>query len=202
MKRMRLSFPAVLLSIALTTGCGGEKVATTDPAMTTAATATDSTMPANAPASYDLQFLDTMSKHHLAAIAMAKMAQGKIEHPLLKELIARIPVDQQKEIDQMTIWRDLWYPGAPTAENMDMPGMKSSMNMDMTHMSTMKAGKDYDLMFIDMMTPHHDGAIEMSREAMTRSEHQEVKTLAQAIIDAQQREVDQMKQWKGMLTGK
>jgi uncharacterized protein (DUF305 family) len=54
-------------------------------------------------------------------------------------------------------------------------------------------------MFIDMMVPHHEGAVQMSKDALTRAEHQEVKTLAQQIIDAQQKEIDQMKQWKSKL---
>jgi len=166
------------------------------------AAATDTQVPA-APASssYDLQFLDAMSKHHGAAVEMAKMAQGKIEQSQLKELVAKIPGDQQKEIDQMKAWREQWYPGAASTETMQMPGMNSSesKNMDMSHIQSMKPGRDYDLMFMDMMIPHHEEAITMSRDALTKAQHQEVKTLAQQIIDAQTKEVDQMKKWKEAL---
>jgi len=167
-------------------------------AMTTSSGTSAPVTPASSP--YDLQFLDTMSKHHASAIEMAKMAQGKIEQHELKALVMKIPVDQQKEIDQMKSWRDQWYPGAPSAETMQMPGMSSKMNMDMSGMQSMKQGHDYDLMFIDMMVPHHEEAVMMSREALTKAEHPEIKKLAQQIIDAQTKESDQMKKWKEGLT--
>ena len=129
---------------------------------------------------------------------MARMAEGKIQHAELKKLVARIPSDQQKEIDQMKSWREQWYAGAQIAENMQMPGMQQS-HMDMGHMETMTAGAAYDAMFIDMMIPHHEGAITMARDALTKAEHQEVKALAQRIIDAQTREIEQMRQWQSEL---
>lgn len=156
---------------------------------------------ASAAPAYDLQFLDTMSKHHQGAVDMAAAAQGKISNKELKALVQRIPADQQKEIDQMKSWREQWYPGAATAENMQMPGMSMSM-MDMGHMQSMKPGRDYDLMFIDMMVPHHEGAILMSQEALAKAERAEVKALAQKIIDAQTKEIEAMKRWKASLTSR
>ena len=164
------------------------------------APAAQSTMPAIASsAPYDLQFIDAMSRHHQSAVEMATMAHAKIQLSQLKELTRRIPIDQKKEIDQMKSWRDRWYPGSPSAENMQMPGMTGSMNMDMSRTGSMKAGREYDAMFIDMMTPHHQGAIQMAQEALGKAEHQEIKTLAQQIIDEQTKEIEQMKQWKSKL---
>ena len=58
------------------------------------------------------------------------------------------------------------------------------------------SGKDYDVMFLDMMTPHHMGAITMAKEALMKAEHPEVKTLAGQIIKAQEAEIKQMADWK------
>lgn len=153
-----------------------------------------------AAAAYDLQFLDSMSKHHQMAIDMAKAGHDKFMHTELKDMANKIVEDQEREIAQMKQWRDQWYSGAAPAESMQMPGM-ASMNMDMTHMQmavrhTRRPGKQLDLMFIDMMIPHHQGAIEMARDAMARAEHQEIKDLAQKMITEQQKEIDQLKQWK------
>jgi uncharacterized protein (DUF305 family) len=166
---------------------------------TETSTATQTTASAPSTSSWDLQFLDTMSRHHEQAIQMAKAAQGKVQLAELKEMTKRIPEEQQKEIDQMKAWREQWYPGAAPAENMQMPGMGSSMNMDMSHLDSMNRGKAYDSMFIDMMIPHHQGAVQMAQDALGKAEHQEVKTLAQQIIDKQQKEIDEMKQWKSKL---
>lgn len=52
-----------------------------------------------------------------------------------------------------------------------------------------------DLMFLAMMIPHHEQAVEMSALAADRAENDEVKALAAAIGAAQVQEIAQMKQW-------
>ena len=96
--------------------------------------------------------------------------------------------DQEKEIELMKKWRGEWYPGKPSALNMEMPGMKMS--------SHAVAAEFNDLEYIDMMIPHHEGAVLMAKEALQKAEHDEVKKLASAIIDAQESEIKKMKEWK------
>ena len=52
-----------------------------------------------------------------------------------------------------------------------------------------------DQMFLQMMIPHHEQAIEMSDLALTRSKNPEILKLAQQIKSAQSAEVTQMKSW-------
>lgn len=148
---------------------------------------------------YDLQFIDTMTHHHQGAIDMAKMAVGKTQNQELKAFAQKIIADQNKEIAQMKEWRDKWYAGKPAAMNMEMPGMNDSMKMMMGDpMKKFEAatGKEFDLMFLDMMTPHHQSATTMAKEALTKAEHPEIKTLANQIIKAQDAEIKQMADWK------
>jgi uncharacterized protein (DUF305 family) len=157
--------------------------------------------PNAASAPYDLQFIDTMSEHHQSAIDMAKIAEMNAQHAEVKSLARSIVADQQKEISQMKSWRDQWYAGKPPAMNMEMPGMMDSMKgMDMSKMKA-TSGNAFDLMFIDMMTPHHQGAVTMAREALTKSDHPEIKKLAQQIIDAQEKEIALMNKWKAAWSG-
>ena len=58
-----------------------------------------------------------------------------------------------------------------------------------------ETGDDFDKAFIEMMIPHHQGAIEMAEEALESAKHQEIKDLATDIIEAQQREIDMMNEW-------
>ena len=148
---------------------------------------------------YDLQFLDTMTHHHQGAIDMAEMAVKKTQNQELKAFAQKIISDQKKEIAQMKDWREKWYAGKPAAMNMEMPGMNDSMKMTMGDgMKKFEAatGKEFDLMFLDMMTPHHAGATTMAKEALTKAEHPEIKTLANQIIKAQEAEIKQMADWK------
>ena len=144
---------------------------------------------------YDLQFIDTMIAHHKGAVDMAKMVEGKTQNPDIKKFAAQIIADQEKEISQMKDWREKWFAGKPAAINMEMPGMMDSMKMDMAKLTNSK-DKEFDLAFIDVMTPHHVGAVTMAKEALQKSEKAEIKTLAGQIIKAQEAEIKMMGEWK------
>lgn len=145
---------------------------------------------------YDLQFIDTMSMHHQKATEMAKIAVQKASRPELKAFAQKIIDDQNKEIAQMKDWREKWFAGKPPAMNMEMPGMMDSMKgMSMNKLET-ATGNEFDLAFLDMMTPHHTGAVTMAKEALTKAEHPEIKTLANQIIKAQEAEIKMMNEWK------
>ena len=45
--------------------------------------------------------------------------------------------------------------------------------------------QDFDLLFLEMMTAHHQGAIEMANSELRDGSLSEVKRLAQQIIDDQ-----------------
>lgn len=148
-----------------------------------------------AAAPYDLQFIDTMIHHHQGAVDMAKMIDGKTQNAELIKFGKQIVADQEKEIAQMKDFREKWFKGAPRAMNMEMPGMADSMKMDMSKLAAAK-DKDFDVQFIELMIPHHDGAVTMSKESLTRSEKPEIKTLANQIIKAQEAEIKMMNEWK------
>jgi uncharacterized protein (DUF305 family) len=59
------------------------------------------------------------------------------------------------------------------------------------------SGDPEDVMFAQMMIPHHEQAVEMSDIALARSTDPEITELAQEIRGAQQPEIDQMKAWLG-----
>lgn len=52
-----------------------------------------------------------------------------------------------------------------------------------------------DQHFIEQMIPHHEGAIAMANLALEKAKRPEIKTLAQAIISAQESENGEMKSW-------
>src|SRR3989344_6940891 len=57
------------------------------------------------------------------------------------------------------------------------------------------AGQNIDRHFIEEMIPHHEGAIAMAELALERSKRPEMLSLANGIIDAQTREINDMKAW-------
>jgi uncharacterized protein (DUF305 family) len=151
--------------------------------------------PNAASAPYDLQFIDTMIAHHNGAVEMAKTVDSRTERAELKAFARKIIADQNKEIEQMKTWREKWFAGKPRAMNMEMPGMADSMKMDMSRLANAK-DKEFDLLFLDLMIPHHAGATEMAKEALAKAENTELKTLSGNIIKEQEAEIKQMEVWK------
>ncbi len=54
----------------------------------------------------------------------------------------------------------------------------------------------YDAQFIDGMIVHHQGAVDMAKEALDQAQRPELKTMATAIIGAQNAEIQQMRAWR------
>ena len=73
--------------------------------------------------------------------------------------------------------------------------MSMSMN-DMADELREKSGDDFDKAFLEMMIDHHQGAVDMARETLKGAKHQELKTMANDIITAQEKEISQMKAWQ------
>jgi uncharacterized protein (DUF305 family) len=76
---------------------------------------------------------------------------------------------------------------------------KNEDEMPMSHMGHgMSQSKEFsgaDIMFAQMMIPHHEQALLMSGFAETRSSNEEVKKLARQIYAEQEPEIAQMKIW-------
>ena len=83
----------------------------------------------------------------------------------------------------------------PDAAQGGMGGMNHGMNHNMS-MDLGPADADYDLRFIDGMTVHHQGAVNMAKEVLAKSKRPEMQKLATNIIAAQNREINRMKEWR------
>jgi uncharacterized protein (DUF305 family) len=54
----------------------------------------------------------------------------------------------------------------------------------------------FDEAFIDAMIPHHQSAIVMAKVAHEKSKIPEIKELAENIVSAQKKEIEQMRRWR------
>lgn len=152
---------------------------------------------------FDLLFIDAMIPHHQGAIVMAQEALEKSTRPEIKQLAEAIISAQEQEIQQLQTWRSTWYPKAGNEPMMYHADMNHMMPMTQEHIDSMMMKMDlgaadngFDLRFINAMIPHHEGAVVMAQEALQKSTRPEIKQLAEAIISAQQQEIEEMKQWR------
>lgn len=174
---------AVVLIVALA-ACGGDEAETG---------ATGSTPTG---ADFDRAFIDAMVPHHEGAIEMARAAQeAGLTVPALAELADDIIATQGVEIDQMKEWRADWF-GSADVDPMgaDALGLDEAQ-MGMDHdADALRTSGDVDTDFAQMMLTHHEGAIAMAKLANGRAEHREIEELADAIIAAQEAEIEVLKE--------
>jgi uncharacterized protein (DUF305 family) len=170
---------AALLAIpatALVAGCGSSD--TSSSPTKTAGNATDRA------------FVAEMVPHHRSAVEMAAVATTRASSPFVKSLAADITRSQTAEIEQMRrVDGRLADAGIQKGDlGMDEHTMGMDMSADM-----LKRAKPFDARFIEMMIPHHQGAIAMARVELAKGSDGELKMLARNIVAAQQREVKQMR---------
>jgi len=147
---------------------------------------------------FDLQFIDQMTMHHEGAIMSSEHMISDSKRPELRKLADNIEESQSGQIDRMQDWRDEWYPDAEQASGMPAGMMDEMMGQGMMEqmmggsMQEMMGGDAADEMFLRMMIPHHQMAVEMSEKALDEADHPELQDLARKIIDEQTAEIELM----------
>ena len=174
--RLRPASLLVLATVALALGaCGGDD----EGAATTAATGNGA----------DLAFASEMVPHHESAIDMAKVAERQGESQFVKDLAADIVAAQESEITTLTAAkRELEQAGVKQSD-LGVPAHEMGMEMDS---AMLEGAKPFDKAFIDMMVPHHQGAIRMARAEIAKGGDEDLKRLAQEIVDGQAQEIEAM----------
>ena len=142
----------------------------------------------------DAAFVTDMTAHHRGAIEMAELARRRAEHPEIRRLADDIVSAQNGEIAVMDRIRDDMH-----AMNMHEDGhmgmSRSEMGMDMD-MPMLRRADPFDRAFIDMMIPHHQGAIAMAKKLLEKGEQPGLRRMAEDIIDAQSAEIARMRAWR------
>ena len=164
---------------------------------------------------FDQLYIDMMIPHHQSIIAMAQAAQERLTDERLRSMAENIITTQEAEITDLRLLREQWYGSAesmPMDESMmgmmmeQMPGMgamdEMAVLMDAQGLvSAFCAGSEPDLTFVDLTIPHHEMAIAASEAALEKAMHPEITEIAQGVIDAQQREVDELMAIRAELAG-
>lgn len=195
MNRTATAFAALAIagSLALT-ACGGGDDDSSDAAATEA--------PGAGFNDADVLFAQSMIPHHEQAIEMAEIALDPAigAGPEVLDLASRIQAAQDPEIKLMTGWLTAW--GEPvqmdTSDGHDMSSMEGMMSADDMGALGAMNGTAFDQMWMQMMIAHHEGAIAMATDVRTDGSDPNVASLADAIIAAQQAEIDEM---NGLLAG-
>ena len=141
----------------------------------------------------DKAFIDAMVPHHQGAVEMAEVALQNAEHERIKQLSRNIISTQRAEIEELKSIKQQEF--GTSQVPMEMSAQEMQM-MGMTDPEALANRDPFDKAFIDAMIPHHQSAIQMAQVALEESENRKLKELAGNIVSAQQREIEQMLQWR------
>jgi uncharacterized protein (DUF305 family) len=146
-------------------------------------------------------FVRDMSLHHAQAVEMGMLAYQKATNAEVRHEGYDIALTQQAQIGAMKAWLDKWHvsrasdkppmawmPGGDKEMAPDgrMPGMAS--DAELTKLNTV-TGKDFDILFCQLMIRHHLGGIHMADTVLTMSKNADVVSLAESMKSGQQTEI-------------
>ena len=178
--------------------------------------------------SVDAGFSRDMQAHHGQAVQMSTSVLETSVDPDVRTLARDIMLTQQQQAGQMHGWLKQWNlpqtssnppmawmttgdsgmagmghgsTAAPSGD-VQMPGMASAE--DLARLSAAR-GSEADRLYLQLMIPHHQGGVEMAQAAAATAADDDVRRLAQAIVDSQSAELavlrDMLSERGGPLTG-
>ena len=218
MKRTTALSTLALASALALTGCGtgadeqdtGTSAETAAPA--TAAPETPSTTSASEEPiaeehnDADVMFAQMMVPHHEQAVEMSETLLAKEEVPAEVADFAQQVIDAHgPEIERMNAMLEAWGQ-EPMMESGGMEGMDHGSGAGMSGMMSeedMQAledaqGTEASRLYLEQMTAHHEGAVEMARDQVEQGQNPQAVALAQDVIEAQEAEITEM---EGLLQG-
>lgn len=148
----------------------------------------------------DTRFAQMMIVHHEDAVEMAELAIERAGSAEVRALAGRIAAAPGPEIETLTSWLEAW--GEELTDPSGMEGMEGmepgdtpagGMDQDavMAELSQL-TGTDFDRRFLEVMTEHHRGAVEMAEQHRQDGENPQALRLSGDIIDAQTLEIAEM----------
>ncbi len=150
--------------------------------------------------SSEFDFIYLMIPHHQEAVDTSKSLNSITQNAELKTLTQNIINGQSQEISMMKWWLQKFYPDTVYEGMWYMPMMRDT--------SSISAITTIEKTWIEDMIWHHQWAVDMANKVLTLMKQQDpliklsaegnahreaVRTFAQEVIDAQTKEITQMK---------
>ena len=157
-------------------GCGGDDA--------------DESGPTRSASPIDRAFVAEMVPHHESGVQMAQIAQRRGESAFVTRLAGDIVRSQTAEIAALRAADRRLERAGVKRGSLGVPD--HMMGMDAS-VSTLRTARQFDRTFINLMIPHHEGALVMARAELDKGKDSDLRALAEDIIAAQQREISAMR---------
>jgi len=147
----------------------------------------------------DVMFAQMMIPHHQQAVEMSEMLLAKDNIPTEVAEFAQGVIDAQgPEIDRMNAMLEAWGE-QPVTDSGDMAGMDHGGMSGMMSDDDMAAleeaqGTDAARLYLEQMTAHHEGAVDMARDEVNDGQNPQAIALSEQVIEDQEAEIAEMEQ--------
>ncbi len=181
----------LVVLLFLLTGCGSALTATTEPARTESAPAPDGSYNDT-----DVMFLQMAVPSHKQGMALADLAVARATRPDVRDLAAAVKATQSDELADMEDWLTKW--NQPIAADPDPHahaghgGMHATDPAVVADLESTPAGPDFDRKFLNLLTGHQHGAVELARMEEKDGFNPDAKDLAERIVKSRTAQIQQM----------
>lgn len=133
-----------------------------------------------------------MIPHHVVGVKLLDDAAIRTNDVRLRRLVFEMQGYHHAEIHELEAMADEWS----VAPREVFPGYIDTADFaDLARAS----GVDYDVLWLNLMIRHHDGALQLANDALQRSTSSRVSEMAEATLLTQSREVSLMQRLHGLL---
>jgi uncharacterized protein (DUF305 family) len=151
-------------------------------------------------------FARDMSVHHAQAVELAFIVRDRTDDPEVRAMAYDIINTQRAQIGMFSGWLQQWglpqtsvrppmewtdhgHGGTMMQSYDDMPGMASDADLQKLRDAS---GVEAEILFLELMTEHHKGGVEMAEAVLPLTDRAEVTYLADTIVAGQQAEIATM----------
>lgn len=157
----------------------------------------------------DVMFTEMMIPHHYQALVLTELVPDRSSDTQVEALASRIHLEQNLEIGMMRGWqgsRGLPKTDPVTAyeEMLSDPDMVEMMGLatpeELAELETL-TGNDFDVLFLNLMITHHEGAIRMLEDVLLNGQDLDLQQQAQDMMSTQTAQVAIMQDMLATKTG-
>ncbi|MGW2087342.1 DUF305 domain-containing protein [Streptomyces sp. NPDC001880] len=151
--------------------------------------------------SVDVGFARDMSIHHQQAVEMSFIVRDRTSDEAVRRLAYDIINTQANQRGMMLGWLEMWgraksssappmewmgHAFTPRGDGSLMPGMATDTELDRLRAAK---GKDAEVLFLKLMTSHHQAGAEMAQAAADSAGTDAIRNLAAGMVRGQQSEI-------------
>jgi len=173
-------------------------------------TASASAVPASATYNdADVMFTGMMIPHHYQALVLSDLVPDRSSDTQVESLASRIHLEQGLEIGTMRGWQGSnglpkTDPVTSYEEMLADPEMVEEMGMatpeELAELESL-TGNEFDVLFLNLMIKHHEGAIRMLRDVLLHGQDLNLQQQAQDMMSTQRAQVAIMQDMLATKTG-